>query len=55
MKGKLAVAAAFDLQCLNNVQSRCAQHLIFLIGKSDSRSNDNAVAGVNANGVEVFH
>ena len=29
--------------------------MIFLISEGDSRGDDNRVAGVHANGVEVFH
>ena len=55
LKCKLTVTAALDLQCLNDIQRRCSQHLIFLVCKRNRRSDNDTVACMNADRVEVFH
>ena len=52
---ELAVAAADDAQCGDDVQRSAAQHLIFLIGKRKRGRDDDGVAGVYAHGVDVLH
>ena len=52
---ELAVAAADDVERGDDVQRRAAQHLKLLVRERQRRGDDNAVAGVHADGVEVFH
>ena len=55
MKRKLTVTTALYLQFRNNIQRRCSEHLIFPVRKSYGRCNYNAVAGMNANRIKIFH
>ena len=55
MQRELAVAAALYAERVDDVDGRSAEHLIFFIGKRDRRGDDDAVAGVDADRVEVFH
>ena len=55
LERELAVAAALYLEFLDYVDSRGTQHLIFLIGEGHTGSNDDGVAGVYADRVEVLH
>ena len=55
MQGELAVAAPFHPQGGDDVQRSGTQHLVFLVRKGHSRRDDNAVACVHADRVEVFH
>ena len=55
MQRKLYVAAAGNLQLINDVQCRCTQHLIFLVGKCLGRSHNDGVTGVHADRIQVFH
>ena len=52
---ELAIAAALDFESLDYVERRGAQHLILFVRKGDRRGDDDAVAGMNADGVEVLH
>ena len=52
---ELAVAAADDVERGDDVQRRAAQHLKLLVRERQRRGDDDAVAGVYADGVEVFH
>ena len=52
---ELAVAAADDVERGDDVQRRAAQHLKLLVRERQRRGDDDAVAGVHADGVEVFH
>ena len=55
MQRELAVAAALYAERVDDVDGRSAEHLIFFIGKRDRRGDDDAVAGVDADRVKVFH
>lgn len=55
MQRKLTVTAAFYLQFGNNVDGSGTQHLIFPVSQRHSRSDNDAVTGVYANRVKVFH
>ena len=55
LERELAVAAALDAQLVDDIQSGGAQHLVFLIGQSLAGSHNDGVAGVDTNGVHVFH
>ena len=52
---ELAVAAADDAERGDDVQRRAAQHLKLLVRERQRRGDDDAVAGVHADGVKVFH
>ena len=52
---KLAVAAALDAQFRDDLQGCAAQHLILFVCQRDGGSDDDGVARVDADGVEVFH
>ena len=52
---ELAVAPADNPQCFNHPQGGGPQHLIFPVGKGQRRRDDNAVPGMNSNGVDIFH
>ena len=55
MQRELAVAAALDTELGDNVERSRAQHLVFFIRKRDGGRDDDRIARVNADGVEVFH
>ena len=55
MQSKLTVAAALYLQLRDDVDGSGSQHLIFSVGQGNCRSDNDAVAGMNADRVEVFH
>ncbi len=55
VKGKLHVASSGDVKFRNDTQRRRAEHLIFFIGKRLGRRYDDAVPGVNADWIQVFH
>src|SRR5690606_13713510 len=52
---ELHIAAAFDIQGPNDAQAGRAQQLIFAVGQRLARRNDDAVAGMYADRVEVLH
>ena len=52
---ELNVAAAFDLQFFDDLQSGFFQHVEVVIIQCQDRSNYDGVTCVNANGVDVFH
>ena len=52
---ELHVAAALDAQLGDDVERRGAQHLIFLVAQGLAGRNDDRVACVHADGVDVFH
>ena len=52
---QLYVAAAHYAQLTDDIDGSLTQHLHFLIIQSLSRSNYDRVAGVHANGVQIFH
>ena len=55
VEGKLDVAAAFDPQRADDLEAGRAQHLVFFVGEGLAGRDDDAVAGVDAHRVEVFH
>ena len=55
MQRKLHIAATFDAEGVDDVQRSGAQHLVFLVSEGDGWCDDDGVAGMNADGVEVFH
>ena len=55
MQGELAVAAALDAEFRDDVEGRRAQHLIFLVGERQTGRDDDGVARVDADGIDVFH
>ena len=55
MQRELAVAAALDAHRFDDVQRRRAQHLVFPVREGNSRCDNDGVAGVHSDGIEVFH
>ena len=55
IQGKLAVAAAFDTHGGDDAEGRRTKHLVFFVREGHSRGDNNAVAGVDAHRIEVFH
>ena len=52
---ELHVAAAGNLQLVDDIQCRCTQHLIFLIGKRLGRSHNNGISRMYTNRIDIFH
>ena len=52
---ELAVAAALDFQRGDDVQRGAAEHLILLVRQGQRGRNDDGVARVHADGVDVLH
>ena len=52
---KLTVTTALYLQFGNNVDRSGTQHLIFPICQSYSRGDNDTIAGVYADRIEIFH
>ena len=52
---KLHVAAALDLKRADQAQRAVAQHVVFAVRERLARRDDDAVARVDADGVEVLH
>ena len=55
MQRKLAVAAAFHAQSLNDMDGCCPQHLIFLVGQGQGRCHHDGVSCMDAHRVDVLH
>ena len=55
IQGKLAVAAADDPDGTDDIQRSRTEHLVFLVRKGQGRRDYDAVAGMNADRVHVFH
>ena len=55
VQGKLDIAAAFDLQLPNDLDSGVIQHLQIVVVQGHDGGNHQAVAGVDAHGVDIFH
>ena len=55
MQGILNVAAAGDVQLADDIQGGCTQHLVLLVAQGLGRSYNDAVAGVYAYRVDIFH
>ena len=51
----LHVAAALDAQRADDVQRRAAQHLVFRVAEGLARRDDDGIARVHTDRVEVFH
>ena len=54
-EGELDVATPFDAQGPDDVQAGGAEHLVVAVGEGLARGDDDAIAGVDAHGVDVFH
>ena len=55
MQRKLNVTAAFHAERTDDIERSRTQHLIFFIGKRHRRSDDDRVAGMDTDGIDVFH
>ena len=55
MQGKLYVTSAFHTQLGDDVQRRISEHLVLFISECLGRSHNDAVAGVHAHRVDIFH
>ena len=55
MQGKLHIAAAGDLQFVDDIQRRAPQHLILLIAQRLGRRDYDGVPGVHAHRIDIFH
>ena len=55
IEGKLAVAPADDAERRNDVERRRAEHLIFLVREGQRGRHDDGIAGVDADGIDIFH
>ncbi len=54
-QGKLDIAASLDAECPDDPERCPAQQVVFLAGESLARRHYDAVAGMDAHGVEVLH
>ena len=52
---ELHITAAGDLQFLDQLDSRIVEHLQIVVVQGHNGRNNQAVAGVDANGVDIFH
>ena len=52
---ELAVAAALDAELADYGERRGAEHLVFAVGQRQSRCDDDGVARVHADGVDILH
>ena len=55
IQGELDVAAAFDAEAPDDLNRRVLEHLVFFFGDRLGRRNDDAVSGMHANRIDVFH
>ena len=55
VEGKLYVALAHDVQMAHAADGNLLQHLHLLVGQRACGSHDDALAGMDAQGVEVLH
>ena len=55
VEGELDVAAAFDLQGADHLEGAVAQELVLLVRQGLARGDDDRVAGVDADRVDVLH
>ena len=55
VKGKLHVAAALDFQRPNDLQGTVPEHMILLVGQGLGGADHDAVAGMNAHRINIFH
>ena len=55
MERELTVASALNAECFDDLQRSGSEHLILFVGKRYCRSDNDTVAGVNADGVKVLH
>ena len=54
-QGHLDVAAALDAQAPDDFEAGRPEHLVLLVGQGLAGGHHDAVAGVSAHGVQVFH
>ena len=52
---ELYIAAALDAQLGDDLERRGAEHLIFVVAQRLRRRNDDRIAGVNADRIDVLH
>ena len=52
---ELHIAAALNLERADDLECAVAQHVVFLVGERLARSDDNGVAGMHADRVDIFH
>ena len=55
MQGELHVAASCDLKLVDDVKSGASEHLIFLVAQGLGGCHHDAVPGVHAHRIDVFH
>ena len=55
VQGELHVAASLHAQGADDLQRAVPQQLVFLVGQGLAGSHHDAVTGVDAHGVDVFH
>ena len=55
VEGILRVAAAFDAELADNAKRCTAEHLVFMVRQRLRRRNDDGIARMDADRVEVFH
>ena len=55
MQGKLYVTAAGDVQLADDIQRRASQHLVLLIPQRLRRRRHDAVTGMYAHRIQIFH
>ena len=54
-QGHLDIAAALNTQAANNLQAGRPEHLVLLVGQGLAGGHHDAVAGVGAHRIQVFH
>ena len=52
---ELDIAASLDFQRTDHLQGTVAEHVVLLISQCLGRTDDNGVAGMDSNGVDIFH
>ena len=55
LQGELNIAPALDSQAPDYLETGRAQHLVFLVAQRLAGGHHDAVAGVDAHGIQVFH
>ena len=55
VQGELHVAAAFYIQRPDDFQGAVPEHMVFLVGQGLAGSDDDGVAGVDTDGIHIFH
>ena len=55
LQGQLDVAPALDSKTSNYLEAGRAEHLVFRIAQCLAGGNHDAITGMNAHRIEVFH